>query len=57
MELADDDFFGYQDGSEQLSDYAERFGLLFERLRTIRDSCRSPRRSCLSVCEKSCSKA
>ena len=31
-----DDFFGYQDGSEQLSDYAERFGLLFDRLRLIR---------------------
>ncbi len=32
----DDDVFGYQDGSEQLADYAERFGLLVDRLRTIR---------------------
>ncbi len=32
----DDDVFGYQDGSEQLADYAERFGLLVDRLRVIR---------------------
>ncbi len=33
----DDEVFGYQDGGEQLSDYAERFGLLFDRLHAIRD--------------------
>ena len=32
----EDEVFGYQDGGEQLADYAERFGLLFERLRAIR---------------------
>ena len=35
MEMVDE-VFGYQDGSEQLSDYTERFGLLFDRLRAIR---------------------
>ena len=33
---ADEDF-GYQDGGEQLAEYAERFGLLFDRLRAIRE--------------------
>src|SRR4051812_13714724 len=32
----EDEVFGYQDGGEQLADYAERFGLLFDRLRAIR---------------------
>ncbi|MEO8845357.1 MAG: AAA family ATPase [Kofleriaceae bacterium] len=32
----DDEVFGYQDGSEQLADYAERFGLLVDRLHVIR---------------------
>ena len=35
--IADDVSFGYQDGGEQLADYAERFGLLFDRLRAIRE--------------------
>src|SRR3569833_3602137 len=34
--MTDDDVFGYQDGSEQLADYAERVGLLFERLLVVR---------------------
>jgi len=34
--MIDDDVFGYQDGSEQLADYAVRFGLLFERHRVVR---------------------
>jgi SpoVK/Ycf46/Vps4 family AAA+-type ATPase len=33
----DEGSFGYQDGGEQLADYAERFGLLFDRLRAIRE--------------------
>ncbi|HSD91195.1 MAG TPA: AAA family ATPase, partial [Kofleriaceae bacterium] len=33
---ADEETFGYQDGGEQLAEYAERFGLLFDRLRIIR---------------------
>src|SRR3569832_2266717 len=32
----DDDVFGYQDGSEQLADYAQRFGLLVARLTVVR---------------------
>jgi hypothetical protein len=36
--IDDDDSFGYQDGGEQLSDHGERFGLLFDRLRTIREA-------------------
>jgi hypothetical protein len=32
----DDEVFGYQDGGEQLAAYAERFGLLFDRMRAIR---------------------
>jgi SpoVK/Ycf46/Vps4 family AAA+-type ATPase len=35
--LADEETFGYQDGGEQLADYGERFGLLFDRLRAIRE--------------------
>jgi len=35
--IADEASFGYQDGGEQLADYAERFGLLFDRLRAIRE--------------------
>jgi hypothetical protein len=35
--IADEGSFGYQDGGEQLADYAERFGLLFDRLRAIRE--------------------
>ena len=35
--LPDEETFGYQDGGEQLAEYAERFGLLFDRLRAIRE--------------------
>jgi len=35
--IVEEDSFGYQDGGEQLADYAERFGLLFDRLRAIRE--------------------
>ncbi len=36
MIAADEETFGYADGSEQLADHAERFGLLFDRLRVVR---------------------
>ena len=35
--MSADELFGYEDGGEQLADYAERFGLLFDRLRAIRE--------------------
>ena len=34
--ITDDDTFGYADGGEQLADYAERFGLLYDRLNVVR---------------------
>ena len=47
--IADEASFGYQDGGEQLADYAERFGLLFDRLRAIREVMRRRLRWCPSA--------
>jgi SpoVK/Ycf46/Vps4 family AAA+-type ATPase len=33
----DEEIFTYEDGGEQLAEYAERFGLLYDRLRLIRE--------------------